>query len=310
MKDAREKQIDRAVGAFLVTSFVAFVLLVLYGTTGSNFLTRQNHYTLLLDHGTGLDAGVAVTVSGMKVGRVSDVSLQPDRKVELTLSIHRDYAPFIREDSVGSAMSTLMGKVVVIKGGSDDKAELADGGALVGGAHFDMMLALEQMDLVGNLRRLSEVLADITDLANQLDLGDGELPKAVSALSGLITDIHDGKGTIGRLLNEDDLLVDAEQTLTEVNKLIAGVNETLQGAEDTMDALDKALGDGVGHIERAGNSLEQTTQHVAVSSKALQGTMSNLNDNLSELGKTMRAIQQLPLIKGKIQKVEEESNKE
>ena len=306
MKDAREKQIDRAVGAFLAISFAAFVLLVLYGTTGGEYLTRQNYYTLLLDHGTGLDAGVAVTVSGMKVGRVSEVKLKPDRKVELTLSVHRDYAPFIREDSVGSAMSTLMGKVVVINGGSNDKPELKDGAALVSGAHFDLMLALEQMDLVGNLRRLSEVLADINELANQLDLGDGELPKAVSALSGLITDVHEGKGTIGRLLNEDDLLVDAEETLVEVNKLIAGVNKTLVGAEATMVSLDKALGDGVGHIERAGNSLEQTTQHVAVSSKALLGTMENLNTNLTELGKTMRAIQQLPLIKGKIQKVEEE----
>jgi hypothetical protein len=106
---------------------------------------------------------------------------------------HDDVA---RTDAQARATMTLAGKVVIIDGGSDD-AELADGGALDSLGNFDALLALEKMDLVGNLERMQRILEDLNTLASQLRLGDGRLPEAISSSSSSRSAVKRRSTTLG-----------------------------------------------------------------------------------------------------------------
>ena len=165
----------------------------------------------------GLGVGTKVTIAGMEVGQVTEVVLTDDRRVRVGLNVESTYAGHVRTDSVGSAAMTLSGKVVRIEAGSLESPPLEDGGTLVSGSNFDVLRALENMDLVDNIERLEAILIDLNELAGQMNLGDGRLPETVEGLLQLVEDLQEGRGTVGRLLKD-------EATLNEITDAIGAID--------------------------------------------------------------------------------------
>ena len=53
------------------------------------------------------------------------------------------------------------------------------------------------------------------------------------------------------------------------------------------------------------NPFEKTSDHLAGTAGAIEETMTKLNGALGELSKTLQAIQNLPIVKGKVKKLDE-----
>ena len=307
-----ERRLERIVGAFLVASALGVLALIAYSATGSRLFVAQNHYIVTIDDGTGLRPGLDVTVAGIEVGAVQAVRLNEDRQVELVLAVESAYAQFVKTDSVGSVSMTLTSKVVTIEGGSPEAPLLEDGGHLVSGGHFDLISVFEEMDLVGNLKRLEAILHDITILANQLHLGDGTLPELINDLVSIVDGLAQGQGSMGQALKDDTLLNDLKQTMSNVDQMAQDLSTTAKDLETSASAIDRAtvsidgmgtdIHAAVGHIEDASRSLEKTSGSVGQSSQAILGSISGLNSALQELGETMEAIQQLPLLRKRVEK--------
>ncbi len=303
------KYLEQIVGGFIAMSlFVVFVFLV-FSASGGGWFTPQVHFTLVLEEGHGLDPGIPVAISGMEVGHVDSVSLTQDKFVELALSVNRAYAHHVRTDSVGNATMSMGGKVVKIDGGSPDMPALGDGGVLKTGTNFDFFLALERMDLVGNLRRLESILEDINDLAEQMHMGDGRLPETLEGLLVLVEEMQAGKGTVGRLLKEDAVLDDVMRAVASVEGMAASVESASDKLGVTSGEIDGASGAVVtmsGDVSTATEKLGKTADTLDDAAQDLASSLVHLNGALVELERTMKAIQRMPLIKGQVKKVDQE----
>lgn len=311
-----EQARERAVGAFLLLAAVCFALLIGWVGYGGAWLTPRYEYTLVLDSGTGLTPGVEVTVAGLRVGRVQAVQLTQDRRVALLLSVEQRYADFVKVDSEGNATVTLQGKVVEIGPGSPGAAVMAPGGMLVSGRNVDPLEVLSELDLGETLDRLQMVLGDIERLADQLRLGDGEVPETLDRLVGLVERMDRGEGAIGRLVADDSLLDDVQATTEALTRMAGSLEGTAAAMEKSATGLDAAVTD-VASVTR---ELTGTTEDISKASLAvadgagsmssamsgLPATLDNLNASLVELEKTLRAIQGLPLVKGQVKKIEQE----
>jgi phospholipid/cholesterol/gamma-HCH transport system substrate-binding protein len=314
VKHAVDLRRERMVGAFLILGTFGFFLLGLLSLSGGRALLAHQRYVLHLDHGTGLEPGIDVTVSGLRVGKVDAVSLTEDRMAELMLSVERRHAHFVRVDSVGRVSMTLTGKVVIIEPGTG--VPLADGGSLIGGNHFDLIMALENMDLVGNLRRLEGILSEINTLMSQMKLGDGEYADAMTNLVHLINDLQSGHGTIGKLLKDDSMAVDIDEAIGTTANLVAQIESTATALTDMAPKIESAAGaieGGVASLDEVSNSVAAATKDIGRvaddiggTTKGLEGSILRLNASLDELGKTMKAIQNLPIVRGQVRKQEEE----
>jgi len=305
----RDKYLEQIVGGFIALALSFFLVFLLYSASGGGWFTPKNRYKLVLEEGIGLDPGVAVTISGMEIGEVESVTLTSSRHVELVLAVDRAYADHIHEDSVGNATMSLGGKVVTIDDGTPGSEPLPDGGTLRTGANFDVFLALERMDLVGNLQRLESILEDINDLAEQIHVGDGRLPETIEGLLVLIEDMQAGKGTIGRLLKDDDVLDEVMQTVEEVDKMAKAVESASAEISVMTTDIKPATGSIVnmaGDVGTATDKLASTAANFDTVAQNLSASLGNLNASLAELGKTMKAIQRLPLIKGAVKKDEKD----
>ena len=303
-----EKRIERRVGAFLLLCLAGLSILAGLAIVENDVLRSKHEYYLVLDHGTGIAPGVPVTLSGIQVGAVTDVGLTEDRKVAMTLSVDRRYAAYIYADSIGRATTTLGGKTILIEGGLKESGPLEKGGTLQSGHHFDIMLSVERLNLVHTLQQVQEILSDINTVANQLNLGTGDLPKAIDNLMGLLGDVRAGKGSVGKLFSDDDLLVSLEATLSEVNTMAKAVDKAATSLDETAGNIDNVTGSVVTSVDELvgiGKSFEKTSDHLAGTAGAIEETMTKLNGALGELSKTLQAIQNLPIVKGKVKKLDE-----
>lgn len=303
-----EKRIERRVGGFLILCLMGLLILVGLAIMENDALRSKQEYNLILEHGTGIAPGVPVTLSGIQIGAVSDVALTQDRQVKITLSVDKRYAQYVYADSIGRASTTLSGKTIFIEGGAKSSGVLEDGGSLQTGPHFDIMLSVERLNLVHTLQQVQEILADINTVAGQLNLGTGELPAAIDNLMGLLGDVRAGKGSVGKLFSEDALLVSLETTLEEVNTMAKAVDKaatSLDKTSGTIDTVAESVVTSVDELVGIGKSFEKTSDHLAGTAGAIEVTMVKLNDALSELTKTMQAIQNLPIVKGKIKRLDE-----
>jgi len=215
----------------------------------------------------------------------------------------------VKVDSVGMAAMTLSGKVVRIDAGSPTAVALAAGGTLRSGENFDLLKALENMDLVHNIEQVEAILRDLNELGRQVQLGDGRIPEAIDGVMSLIEDLQAGRGTLGRLLKDEKTLVDIEALIVSVDEMAASVESAAVQLEKTSGAVDQASGsivDGAGHIATASEALGRTALSVDASASKLANSLDRLDAGLVELEKTMRAIQGLPLVRKQVEKNEEE----
>jgi phospholipid/cholesterol/gamma-HCH transport system substrate-binding protein len=296
---------ERVVGLFVVGTGLMVGALVALAGFGDEWTHPAVHYTLVLDNGYGVVPGLDVTVAGMRVGRVEDVRLTLDRRVELVLHVDQEHQTAVREDTSGSALLTLSGKVIEIGDGTPNAAVLEDGGRLKPGTNFDPIVGLGRVSVVAALGRLEGLLAEVDALARALEVGDGQLAERLVAL---LDDIAEGRGTVGQLLRDDALLTDAKGLLQDVDAVVTRLDGLSARLETTAERLDAA---GAA-VERSGEAVEATGKSVDRSSAAVQSavadlpaTMKELDATLAELDRTMKAIQQLPVIRGKVEKDEQ-----
>jgi len=244
---------------------------------------------------------------------VRQLRLTKERKVELWLTVEQEHAHFIREDSVGRVTMTLSGKNVLIDGGSAESELLASGGSLVSGHHFDMLIALEKMNLVATLEQIQTILEDLTVLAKELQIGDGRLPDVLDAVLAIIEDWHQGKGSLGRRLKDDALITKLDGSLERVDAMTTHLitasdsMASTSGVIDTVaDSVDGSIKGTARSIDKSAGYLKSTAEDVSTSTAEMTQSLSMLNDSLLELDKTLKAIQGMPLVRGQVKKMDEQ----
>jgi len=209
---------ELTVGFFVFAILGALILFTII-LSYDNIFTKSYGMDVKFDNVTGLIRGDKVYVQGVDVGRVNELSIQPDGVlVNLTLKydvrLRKDYEIMVKPSSV------LGGKYVSIHEGSRDAADLEAGAAIVGQAPVDF------------LEEASEALASIRSV---LDEG-GAMENLSGTLANLktITDgLVEGKGTIGKLLVEDQVYTDLKQVAADLKD----VSGRLSRGEGTMGKL-------------------------------------------------------------------------
>ena len=307
MSDFRERNLESIVGAFILGTLLLAAGWMVNNAWFQGTFTPVHRYTLELEDGVGLGVGTKVTIAGMEVGQVTEVVLTDDRRVRVGLNVESTYAGHVRTDSVGSAAMTLSGKVVRIEAGSLESPPLEDGGTLVSGSNFDVLRALENMDLVDNIERLEAILIDLNELAGQMNLGDGRLPETVEGLLQLVEDLQEGRGTVGRLLKDEATLNEITDAIGAIDRMAGSVESAAGALRETTPGLDEAAGavvSSAGSIGEASTALTQTATSVDDSASKLADSLQRLDAGLVEMERTLQAIQKLPLMRGAVRRTE------
>lgn len=243
------------VGIFLIVGAVLFTAgLFLIGNHNQVF---QGHFDVYTDFDNvdTLQSGAMLRVSGMDAGSVSDIAIprQPGAKFRLTLHVDKKFQDIIRKDSVASISTEGMvgNKYVNIAEGSANSPRCAQ----------CTLPSKEPVELGALMQQGGEILqsvkSTITDLRQRADTTISHVDGTIVAMrgnveqiasngaqisgkvNGMVTDVQAGRGTVGKLLTDQQMANNVGVTIANAKQTSANIQQASQKADQMVTDFQK-----------------------------------------------------------------------
>lgn len=202
------------IGGFIVVGLVVLFLgIFLIGNQKSMFNATFNVYGLFKNV-SGLQVGNNVRFAGINVGVVEGIDIVNDTTVKVTLTLNDNVQKFIKKDakmSIGS--DGLMGDKLIVVGPGVATSMVANG---------DKLASVNPLDIdkvINKLTKIADNAAVITE-----------------GLGGIVNKVNSGKGSIGRLLNNDKMAKDMESTVRQAQTTMKTVHKTSNTLNEDLTA--------------------------------------------------------------------------
>lgn len=235
---AQRKQLtwsELRVGLFVIAGLIALAVGIFY-VTGAGFLGPKYHVITYLPEVSGLAPGAPVKLDGVVIGNVDQITLvprnqgkPPDAKHNIIVGMRLDkkYQADILTDSTAALVTEgLLGnRYVNIQRGFTGTA-IKEGQAVPAG---------EVTDIMANFKVLSGQLSGILD---DLKAGKGTIGKlmtdeeAYNNLTNLlangnkiVANVQAGKGTLGKMIRSDELYAKVDKGVDQINGILTDVRE-------------------------------------------------------------------------------------
>jgi phospholipid/cholesterol/gamma-HCH transport system substrate-binding protein len=253
---ARSKQLtwsELRVGLFVLVGLLILAVAIFY-VTGAGVWGPKYRLDTFLPEVAGLSNGAPVRLDGVEIGNVERITLvprehgkPPDKmhNIEVVMRLDRKYQTDILTDSVATLVTEgLLGNRYVNIQRGFTGVPLKDGQAVPGGEEKAIKEVVERSaDVLANLKALSEQIQDI-----------------VAAVKG-------GKGTLGKLLNDD-------QVYNHLNSILAKGDQIATTVQSGQGTLGKLV-----MTDEMGNKVETTVDQVNTvlsDLRAQKGTLGKL----------------------------------
>jgi len=225
------------VGIMVTVALIILVVVIFFISGQIGFVTRKYTLRAYFPSAEGLRPGSQVDLAGIPVGSIKDIRLsqyrEPDKAVEIALSIQRKYQREIRADSVANETTAgLLGETFLdISRGSPNQPELQNGGEIQAQQEADIKkIEKNANDVISNLNLLSEKLNEITQ---QITKGKGSIGKllydetfynrmneTLTGMQTVVKNVQNGQGTIGKFLVDPTLYNKTLETVDHLNQLV------------------------------------------------------------------------------------------
>ena len=221
---------------------VAIAAVLIFSLTGTKgFAWQRYSLKTRFTNVAGLASGSPVRIAGVEVGTVTSVQLVAEQ-VEVVFQVNKANRPLITTNSVARLGSvSLLGQSAVDITPAASGTPIPDWGYVPQG-------------------RAAAAMSDITDSASQ----------GITELTAMIHDIRGGRGTVGKLVTNEDLYV-------ELNKFVASATALTDGLKQGRGTMGKLLNDPA-----AANALEASLKNIETVTKQLSAGEGSLGTLLKD----------------------------
>lgn len=247
-EDPRFRHLERKIGLFLFTALAAIALaIVLIGVQRGIFTkTLTLHFTA--DRGTGFSRGMPVKLSGFSIGRVTDLALNEQARVDITIEVDRQYRKWIRTDSTARLVKEgLVGdSIIEVAVGDPNKPEIKDGASI----GYVKTKGLDEM-ASEIAEKVKPVLIEVRDIIGYINDPNGDLKKSVHNLEILTRHLEQTRGHADMFLENTTHHLEAmsqrstillDSATRAVNSLdMADLNTSLKKLPPLLDKTDAAM---------------------------------------------------------------------
>jgi phospholipid/cholesterol/gamma-HCH transport system substrate-binding protein len=246
------------IGAFVLGGLLLFAVgLFLIGDRRGLFREQFELYTEFSRLG-GLESGATVRVAGMEAGEVVEirVPVSPAAPFRVRMRVRQDLQRLVRRDSVASIQNDgLVGnKFVHVEAGTPSAPAVAPGETIPGRDPFDLADLLQQAS-----ETIRTINTSVTALASEIevavatvsttarhasvlvqDVGDDVRviseagARIASDMQAISRDVRSGRGTVGKLVTDDELYRRATEIARQVEETIGNVQAATAQARQAL----------------------------------------------------------------------------
>ncbi len=272
----------------------------------------------------GLELGNNVRYSGINVGTVSKIQMIGDNQIVVEMLIQEKIGKHIKKDAVATIGSDgLVGNMIVnIIPRESEKPPVVYG---------------------DTINSYSKIGTD--DMLTTLNVTNENAALLTADLLKITTEILEGKGTLGLLINDSIMAKDLKLTIYELRKASTGASQAIIELKDIISSISESesiagvlLSDSISgqKMKTIVNNLEQSSVEITEVSKNLNvvlkdikegegalnylsnnpdlvknidSTMNNIKQGTQRFNQNMEALKHNFLFRGYFKKLEKEKNK-
>ena len=239
---------------------ISSILLFFWGYNflkGKNLFDNSKKLYVVYNNVAGLENSAAITLNGLKIGKVSSIKIQPDGKLLVELQIVNDFP--IAKSSIAEIYDSGLvgGREVAIKPNFEDKNYTVSGDYLKGASKLGLTDALaEQMvPLKDKLEVLLQNANDLFTNVNEIldEKGKANLKNTLAELNQTMIQFSGASKSLNQILGANKSKLDA--TFTNLDKTVANfevisdslananLGQTVRNLEKTLANVDKLMSD-------------------------------------------------------------------
>lgn len=197
-------------GLFILVGIILFFLAIFVIGKQKNLFDPVIKVTADFRNVSGLQVGNTVRFSGINIGTVDNIRIINDSMVKVDMLIKKDVQKFIKSDSeAGIGSEGIIGdKVVVLSQGNPNSQIVKDG---------QRIASTEPVETDAIIQSL-QVTSDNAAIAS------GEIAE-------ILIKINSGDGTLGRLINDESMAQEIDQTISNLKSSSKGLDENMEAAK-------------------------------------------------------------------------------
>jgi phospholipid/cholesterol/gamma-HCH transport system substrate-binding protein len=215
---------------------IAITAVLIFSLTGTKgFFWQRYSLKTRFNNAAGLASGSPVRIAGVEVGTVTDVKLVNDQ-VDVTFQVNDENRSLITTNSVAR-----LGSVSLLGQSAVDITPATTGAPI------------EPWGYVPQGRPVA-VMSDMTDAASQ----------GIQELTAMIHDVRTGRGTVGKLMTD-------EQLYAELNRFAASATALTDGLKEGRGTLGRLLNDPstANALEASLKNIESLTRQISAGEGSL-----------------------------------------
>jgi len=242
-KDERFKGLFVKVSIFVLLAVIGIALNFLYAALRQGLFVQKTPVYFVAPTSQNIHEGMAVKLSGFKIGTVKSMTLNEAAQTRVELLIEDKYMHFLREDAeVTPVREGVIGDTVLaVDRGSENKP------ALRAGAEVSYVLSGGLEQITQDLRdRLFPAIDDMSKLLHDINDPKGDIRQTLKNLREVTAGMNGTRARLDQMLEHSDAMVanDARPMLQSLNKAAGKLEQDLPNllnkANSTLDSLQKS----------------------------------------------------------------------
>jgi phospholipid/cholesterol/gamma-HCH transport system substrate-binding protein len=236
-QEVKWSQLKVGLIVLISVSLLCTLLFLMTSASGMSLFSHKMIVTTYFQNSDGLKVGAPVNLEGVTIGEVKTVgvSTDPARKltpVKIVMKIDPKYHNSLHTDSKASLSTVgVLGDTIL-----DISSQVAVGPELQSGAELGTLETPNLTDVVkasqGTIESLNVILAKVNNIVDSLQNGKGSVGKlindpelynkataTVDQLQTLTQGLNSGKGSVGKLLKDDQLYDRLNDTAAKLDNI-------------------------------------------------------------------------------------------
>ncbi len=260
-------------GIFVLLGSFLFIGAIYFVGNKQDMFNKTVEINALFNNINGLQKGNNVRFSGINVGTVQEIEIINDSTIRVEMKIEEGILSHIKKDAMASIASDgLVGNMIVnIVPGNHSTIPIQPG---------DVILSVNKV----TTEELMKTLSSTSDNANVI----------TANLAEITSQITRGKGTVGMLINDDDLSDDLKQTIHYLKITSRGTSESVDNLNKIINKLnnkDNVI--GVLQDTAVAQNIKNVITNLEKSSGQIDKVVINLNATITNMKEGKGAINYL-----------------
>lgn len=283
MKENTNHHFEVAAGYFFSFLLIICIGIAVFLAFQGELFFLKHRYVAYYEFGSGLSKGTTVTLNGIVIGDVVEVSIDERNRIEVVMSISRKHSSKIRRDSTAKVVRPMLigAKQIFITPGSQHSAILPPGSVIRSSDSSELV------DLISGIS-IDKFVKDLDLKKSFFDFSDDNMITArelyEQALSAML------------IMNEfQKSIKDMSYNMSSLTKTMTNMSSDLQSMNELSSSI-TAMSESLGQLSDLSKSMYDIGKSISGVNKGFDGVTNAMVDITSEVRDIRPSIEKIDFL--------------